>query len=307
MKKWSKYGTRDKGKATEQSRQSISEPRDDCPVCHGTGWEVFEKDGSETAINSEGRKVQIGEPGEKFGFARRCPACFGDETMANIQKQKSQIPATFYDAQMADFDWHIYRDDKGNEIDMSLHRKMVDAFLNEYKEWKADTMGLYLWSHTRGCGKTFLASVICNELISRYHAKPKFVSVSDLIAMDKDDDGRIFELMDADVLVLDDLGQQNNGNKWLEDILFRVLDHRMQSQLITIVTSNVKIDQLAFDDRVTDRLNAMTYEIPLPDYCVRSRGSQRKKRDLLQRIGLIGKAKDDNEEAGGQMELPGTT
>lgn len=222
------------------------------------------------------------------------------------QRQRSQIPATFYEATMSDFDWHIYKDGQGNEIDLSLHREMVGSFIDNFKEWQKSNMGLYIWSTTRGCGKTFLASAICNELISRYKCKPKFVSVSDLIGIDKEEDPRrLNELMEADVVVLDDLGQQNIGNKWLEDILFRLLDHRMQAGLMVIVTSNVRTGQLNFDDRVADRLNDLTYEIPLPDYCVRSRGSQRKKRDLLTRLGIIGKNKADNEEASGQMAMFG--
>lgn len=261
-------------------------------------------DGSEQVIGPDGRTlINVGTPGVKYEYTRRCPNCFGAK-MVRVQQERSLIPAVFYDATMNDFKWDIYTDDEGNAIDTTRQCDLVFEFLNGFKRFRKIPMGLYIWSKTRGCGKTFLASAICNELIEKHNCRPKFVSASSLIEFDKDEDPtRMRAVMDADVLVLDDLGQQNTGNKWLEDILFKILDQRLHSGKVTIVTSNARAKQLNFDDRISDRIDAVTFEVPMPDCCVRSRDIQIKKRELLAEMGLIDKDKRGNEEQGGQLRL----
>lgn len=247
--------------------------------------------------------VPTGEPGVKYEFQRKCPRCNGGQAVVERRKTQAKIPAAFYNVTMKDFDWTIYEDATGAKVDTTMHRRLVDSFISNPDEWEADGIGLYIWSRTRGCGKTFLASAICNELIAKRHKRTLFASVGDLISYDKESGDKfavdqIQRLCDIDVLVLDDLGQQNNGNKWLEDILFRILDYRMQRKMLTIVTSNVSLDRLPFDDRITDRLDKMCYKLPLPDFCVRTRESNQKKRELMRRLGIIGGKKDELAEDG---------
>lgn len=260
-----------------------------CPECGGSGWIFFQKDGAECMVDG----VPTGEPGVAYEFQRRCPRCNGGQAVVERRKTQAQIPAAFYDVAIGDFDWTIYEDADGHKIDTTMHRRLVDSFLSYPEEYEELGIGLYIWSNTRGCGKTFLASAICNTLIAEKHKRTLFASASDLIAYDKESNDKystdqIQRLCDADLLVIDDLGQQNNGNKWLEDILYRILDYRMQRKMLTIVTSNMALERLPFDDRITDRLEKMTYKLPLPDFCVRTRESNQKKRELMKRLGIIG-------------------
>lgn len=260
-----------------------------CLTCGGIGWIPFEKDA----------EPYYGEParGETVEFARRCPDCNGGQAIVEHTKKRAQLPASMYDIEYKDFDWLIYEDDQGRVIDLTKQRQLVELFIREFEEWQTEGIGLYIWSKTKGSGKTFLASAICNTLIKTHHVKPKFISVADLIALEKTASsdkyaGRyekdpVLELIDCDVLVLDDLGQSNVGGAWLEDILFRIFDSRMQNNAVTIVTSNKKIDQHDLDDRISDRMNSMLQPIPLPDFRVRSRVSATKKRELLTRIGFM--------------------
>ena len=87
------------------------------------------------------------------------------------------------------------------------------------------------------------------------------------------------------VLAIDDLGQA--GGEWLQDILFRILDARMNDRLPTLVTSNIPIQDLPFDDRITDRLQKMCFTIHLPDYCVRQKEANEEKRDFLKKLGVM--------------------
>lgn len=264
-----------------------------CTECGGTGWIDYQKPASEVTV--EGNKIYEGQKGT-ITFARRCPSCSGGTAVIQRVKKRANIPASFYDAEFNDFDWDVYLDNDGKPIDMSLQKRFVTSFLMDFPKWSDRGIGLYIWSKTRGSGKTFLASTICNTLIKERRLTTKFVSVSNLIDLVNESrkDGTmnpIKELCECDVLVLDDIGQQNTANEWLMDILFKICDSRIQEQKITIATSNKKIYELKFDDRILDRLNRMCQMIPLPDYCVRSSEATQEKKDLFAELGLMGEPK----------------
>lgn len=256
-----------------------------CAQCDGTGFIFFQKEVPE--LYGEGVLID---------YARRCPSCNGGEAVVRRAKRIAKIPESFYNAEFSDFDWTIYQDDNGKPIDLTKQQKYVTSFVKDFKAWSDKGVGLYIWSKTRGTGKTFLASAICNTLIKERHLSTKFVSVSSLIDLVQESKGTrtnpIVELCECDILVLDDLGQQNAGNDWLMDILFRICDTRMQTKRITIVTSNKKLRELNFDDRILDRLNKMLQPIPLPDYCVRDKESSQDKIDLFASLGLMKKREE---------------
>ena len=185
---------------------------------------------------------------------------------------------------MSDFDWDLYG------VDLTREKNIVGQFVERLPEFEKNGLGLFLTSKTRGSGKTFLASAIGGELISRYEASIRFVSASNLIEISKEkrEDGSdpLDELISCRVLILDDLGQQRTGRDWLTDILFRIIDKRYQGQKTVIVTSNVPLAELDFDDRVVDRLNSMTLTIKLPEYCVRAREANTRKKEFLRELGI---------------------
>lgn len=261
-----------------------------CKTCGGTGWLTSEKD----AVPYYGEDFK----NTTIEFARRCPDCNGGQAIVEHTKRRAQLPASMYDVEYyKDFNWDIYEDEQGNKIDLTKQQQLVELFIREYAEWKKEGIGLYIWSKTKGSGKTYLASAICNTLIKERKAKPKFVSASELINIDKSassdkyagryDADPVAELCECDVLVLDDLGQNNTGGGWLEDILFRIFETRMQNKAITIVTSNRRIDRHEFDDRIIDRLNRIMQPIPLPDFRVRAKVANDNKRELLRRVGFM--------------------
>ena len=93
-------------------------------------------------------------------------------------------------------------------------------------------------------------------------------------------------LYDCKFLVIDDLGQRTNS-EWLEDILYKLFDERMRNGRLTIVTSNMSIDALPYNDRIADRLNAICLPLHLPEIRIRSKESMDKRNDFLKEMGLI--------------------
>jgi DNA replication protein DnaC len=119
--------------------------------------------------------------------------------------------------------------------------------------------GWLLLSGASGCGKTHIAAAIVNRIIER--GEPAlFVVVPDLLdhlrsayqpgAELRYDD--LFErVRNAPVLVLDDLGTQA-PTPWAQEKLFQLINHRFNSRLPTVVTTNLAPEQI--DERLRTRL-----------------------------------------------------
>lgn len=242
-----------------------------CPVCGGTGWEEIEVDTADT----------YGE-GTTGKAVRPCTACNGDHAR-NVKKVKKSADIS-ENVKYSDFNWNVYN------VNVRHQMQIVEKFIDRFPDFEKERLGLFISSKTRGSGKTFLASAVGAELIERYEASTRFVSVSELIDISKQkrEDGTdaIDDLISCRVLILDDLGQKATGRDWLSDILFRIIDKRYQKGRIVIVTSNVELKELDFDDRIVDRLNAMTVLVKIPEYSVRAREANARKEAILQKLGI---------------------
>jgi DNA replication protein DnaC len=72
------------------------------------------------------------------------------------------------------------------------------------------------------------------------------------------------ELMATSVLFLDDLGA-GKGTEWTEEVLYRIINHRSENYLPTIITTNIVTERMydVFGDRVTSRLIGMAKILPM--------------------------------------------
>lgn len=245
-----------------------ADPDNTCPVCHGSGWEPVE---------------QYTDSGELYRAVKKCTACGGNHAQkVREAKALADIPE---DRILEAFDWGIY-----TGYDLSREKRIIDKFVENFYDFESEGMGLFLTSKTRGSGKTFLAQCVGGEILNRYEASTVFVNASDLldISQKRTDEGEdpIDRMISCRVLILDDLGQKQTGRDWLADVLFRIIDKRYQKKRIVIVTSNDLLRELDFDDRIVDRLNAMTCLVKLPEYCVRSQEANSRKKEILHRLGI---------------------
>lgn len=228
-------------------------------------------------------------------YAAPCPECSGGlEVRSEAVRQRANIPASYCDATLRQFDWEYQ--ENGKPANMEGKRKVVDSFIADFTEWEKDGMGLYIHSRTRGSGKTFLASCICNELMKSGAMVTKFVRAGDLIDIAKSADPtspNLYErepvrlLQACKLLVLDDIGQKQSGAAWHEDILFQIIDQRVNDGLVTIYTSNVRLDQLEIDDRIVSRIYQKSVELRLPEYSHRTKAANLHKVAFLKERGVI--------------------
>lgn len=256
-----------------------------CPKCKGGGWVIVKKSTPRTkATYGDDREIEFAEP---------CPYCNGGEKkIIEDIRERANIPATFYDASIENFKWDIYIDGKGEVVDISKQKKFVLSFINDFEKWQAKGLGFYIQSKTRGTGKTFLASCICNSLMTKYKITTKFVSASELINLSKaevkqGEKNPIEVMSECKVLVLDDIGAKTSGEDWMNDLLFKIIEARYHNKLVTLFTSNLRINELRVDDRISSRIDKLSQFLPLPEYSYRSQEANKEKRDFFKEMGLM--------------------
>ena len=275
--------------SAQTMRKSTNYCGDKCPACSGSGYVLVRK--------CTARERDTYGEGVTAEYAEKCPVCNGGhvEKVEEVKK-KADIPTAYYDKKYDAFKWDIYRNEKNEPVDTAKSKRMVETFIRDFDEWENEGMGLYIWSRTKGSGKTFLSSCLCNELMDLKAIRTKFVSASNLLniakgaddkALDKYERDPIGLLCNCKLLVIDDIGQKNTGGEWLTDILFRILDERTQGKRVTILTSNLRMSELQFDDRIIDRINKSCQSLQLPEYSVRTREATETKVRLFKRLGLI--------------------
>lgn len=110
--------------------------------------------------------------------------------------------------------------------------------------------GLYVIGDL-GVGKTYLCTAVANSLVKK-GKKVAFVKVTDFFNRmrsyfntdSQQIDRNIALLKKADYLILDDIGSEAVSEFVRDDILFRILDYRLDHSLTTIFTSNLNKEEL---------------------------------------------------------------
>jgi len=225
--------------STAASSASVSSPddADACPYCRGARFV----------------RPNVGPEHPDFGQAVpcRCAAQESAEARHNRLLRYSQIGPL---ARLT-FRNLIARGRGPGAREQDLYRQCVD----DARAFAEGPDGWLLLSGSSGCGKTHIAAAIVNRLLER-GAPALFVVVPDLldhlraayqpaaeIAYDE-----LFErVRNAPLLVLDDLGTQAQ-TPWAQEKLFQLINHRFNTRLPTVVTTNLLPEQL--DDRLRTRL-----------------------------------------------------
>ncbi len=123
--------------------------------------------------------------------------------LARERKERALIPLEYKGKMLKDFDWGIYG------CDVSTQKKTALSFLLHFREYREKGMGLYIFSNTKGSGKTMLSCILLNEVSERYGINSKFISVYDYLDAAKKKYGGSAEgvgmAKEAELLVVDDI------------------------------------------------------------------------------------------------------
>lgn len=208
--------------------------------------------------------------------------CNGGKDASEFRRIHSMIPSEYLDKRGKDFKWDLYQED------INRQKSIINSFITKFSEFDNHGKGLYIYSTTRGSGKTFLSCCIANEL-SEKGIKVKFINVLDLIDLCKknfDKDAyrdEIDALFNAHVLIIDDLGCEK-GSEWFDNLFLRLVNTRHGKKKIMIYTSNICPERLKFDDRISSRIQEASINIKLPDENIRSILAKEKTNEFLKNI-----------------------
>lgn len=249
-----------------QNQRTPSGSGSECPVCHGTGWQVFYAPGY--------------NPPEDVRYAQKCPRCKGAQRIQDC----TGVPKEYHEADLSKFDFSIY------QHDMSKMRKLCIKILNSFEKWEKAGKGLYLWSKTPGSGKTFLACCLAKSLMLKYDLQMHFVTAPDYINAVGDsykrergeqDPSEVYR--ECRLLVLDDIGAQAD-KEWQRQELFRLINKRMEDGNVTIYTSNKSTDKLNLDARTIDRITKTCIELQMPEESIRQKKAKIEQNEFLKDI-----------------------
>ncbi|MFN8496254.1 MAG: ATP-binding protein [Anaerolineae bacterium] len=236
-----------------------------CPICGGLGYVR--------------RDVPLGHP--DFGRALHCICQLDAVALARSSEMRSA-------GNMAALEYMTFERFELEPYELSEKRRQSLRLAYEAaQEFAEEPRGWLVLTGTFGCGKTHLAAAIANDRLAHGRAA-LFVVVPDLLdylratfgpGAQVSYDERFETIRTAPVLILDDLGAQSS-TPWAQEKLFQILNHRYASRLPTVITTNMRMEDI--DERLRSRLQDETLvrsiRILAPDY--RRSGTDRLGGDL---------------------------
>jgi DNA replication protein DnaC len=218
--------------------------RADCPNCGGSGFVVVADGGSGTARRCDcGRDLVLPRLLEAARIPERYRSCTLDQF--KVSDSVSRVNSALYEAK-------------------ERCSRYVKNFLTESGFQEA---GLFLVGRP-GSGKTHLAAATLSAIIERYRVRGRFVDFSSLIheiqstfdpTSPESKHDVLDPVIDADLLVLDELGSQRQPSAFVIDTLHLILNGRYTARKPTIFTSNFRLERrkdssLTEDDLLDKRL-----------------------------------------------------
>ena len=209
-----------------------------CLICRDCGWIIEE------------------------GIARPCPC------RATLKKEQKVLPIPHLQKMLfSNFDFKLYPEHTKPENWGKSYRQIAKM---AYEEACIFTNSLIkginrpglIFEGDVGSGKTFLAAAIANELIAmeidvEFIVVPEFLDTlrQSMHSDSNEDTTLIRRTKTAAVLILDDMGA-HNFSPWVQNILFTIINYRLNHQLPIIVTTNLNADELeeTLGERIASRL-----------------------------------------------------
>lgn len=198
------------------------------------------------------------------------------------RRSRSGMPLEYVYCTGKSIDWSYYPEDT------TAQKNIINAFVINFLMFQREGRGLYFYSDTKGSGKTMIACAVANEVLKTHDISVKFISVTDYIELVKAKDDasreRMQSILEAGLLVLDDVGAQVENKEWITTALFRLIDRRYANHYPTIFTSNVRMEDLKTDLRISDRIYAVSVPVIMPEVNVRRQIADKHTKEFIKNV-----------------------
>ena len=225
-----------------------------CPKCNGMGWVLV-----------------IGDDG--YEYAKECDCGLNERERQQNKLSFANVPLTYRDTRLKDF--RLKYSENNKKVFKNIANS-VKWWLENFDTMLAESKGLYLWSETKGSGKTMMLSAISNELIEQ-GKQVKFATSMQILneikaSWDSDSDiseSRLLrDLERVEILVIDDFGTERPKD-WIEDRFYQIINQRYVERKMTLYSSNYSVNDLPYDDRIGNRIKERCFIIHFPEESVR--------------------------------------
>jgi DNA replication protein DnaC len=235
-----------------------------CSVCDDTGWKAVDRDGVRRVVRCECWRENVGR-----------------QRLAD-----SNIPKRYLHCTLDNF--QAYNESLERAVQQA--RRVADAF-------PVVSRGLFLEGQP-GVGKTHLAVAVLKQAIEATGARGLFYDTRDLLRVIRstyDPAIRTREIevlgpvVDADLLVLDDLGAEK-ASEWVDETMNLIVNRRYSGQRLTIFTSNYPdipddTDPNSLVYRIGSRMRSRLHE--MCDFVVMDAADYRERPENASREDLV--------------------
>jgi len=246
-----------KERAAGQSQNLIYMDSKACPICKGTGFEYYE--------DEQGRP-----------FTRECSCGIRQKQIKKNRIEFANIPYGFKTMRLDNYREDIYEAPESRII-IEKNLKAANWWMDNFEDMKKFGKGFYLYSPTKGCGKTRFAISLANELIETKNCSVKFATSIQIInelkatwnkSYEYTEQQLLEELARAEVLIIDDFDTET-PKEWIEERFYQIINTRYMNNLITIFTSNTALENTSYDERIKNRILEKSYRLVFPNESIR--------------------------------------
>lgn len=246
--------------------------RYDCAMCKDVGW--------------------IGYDGEDgYFYGRECECGLIKRKKESGRLAFANIPERYKSLNMSAFDVKWYGKDQPIAENA---KKIAMQYIGNYFNLEPGR-GLYLFSKTKGTGKTRMAAIIANELLKK-NVEVKFATSGEILEeikrtwnreTDYSESALMSDLTRADVLIIDDFGVEK-AKDWRNEKFYNIINNRYVSLRPTIYTSNYNLTDLenaGYDSRIISRIAESCYMVPFPGESVRDAQARENQTEMKKWLG----------------------
>ena len=195
------------------------------------------------------------------GYVGDAPARFCDcfEARLRLRQYEDGSMAGTNEENFERFDVSLFPETDGQRTFMIAARNMCESFANDYPNTRF--MGILL-TGTGGLGKTFLLNCVFARVIQRGFSAVRITAFRMFEAMRRQHVGNdenyngFSELIEAPLLLIDDLGTEPMMRNITVEYLFTLLNERFAARRHTVIATNLAPVQLKerYGERVASRL-----------------------------------------------------